>query len=164
MFLRYHGRLISCREKNKLTVPRVRAPTRRRARTGWVVAMRVETARALAAAVLCGCSSALSSPSATRARPGDVRTLIAPPASRRVSQRQTGTCSPASKHNHGRSEADPARASPLQLFGLGGGESSSTSRSSTGAGSKARRAVEANSAFRSRMAKVRMRDASPVPS
>lgn len=46
-------------------------------------------------------------------------------------------------------------ALPLPLFGLGGGGESSKSRSSAGGASKARRAIESNTVFRSRIAKVR---------
>lgn len=130
--------------------------------TKGVEAMRVKTPRALAALVLCGHSTAISPPSPARAITNvNVNTLIVPSPPERVSQRQqTGTCAsaPATKQNHGRSEDDLARASPLRLFGLGGGESSSTSRGSAGGASQARRAVEANSEFKSRMAKVSVRD------
>lgn len=60
-----------------------------------------------------------------------------------------------SKHQHGPVD-EPARLLPLQLFGLGGGGKSSTSGSSTGAASKARKAIESNAVFRSQMAKVRI--------
>lgn len=125
--------------------------------TRKLVAMRAKTARVLFALVLCECGTvvSLSPPLSARATTGEVTTLIAP--SRRVSQRQkTGTCRAlASARNHGRFGDQPGRVSPLRLFGLGGGDISSTSRgASAGGASKARRAVEANPVFKSRMAKV----------
>ena len=113
--------------------------------------MRAKAARALVALVLCGNSSALSPPLSARVTVRVDNTLL-DGSSLPVSQQQRRSCCT------GRSGGKPPRVSPLRLFGLGSGESSSAARGSAGGASQARRAVEENAAFKSRMAKVRERE------